>query len=506
MSGVAMIVVGGLGIVVTVLVVLWIILSRWRKVGPNEALIVSGRSYTYVDAEGRKMKRGFRIKKGGGTFIWPFVEKAEVLSLEIMTLDVKTPEVYTAQGVPVMVDGVAQIKVRGDEVAIATAAEQFLGKSLKEIAEIGHQTIEGHLRAILGTLSVEDIYRNREAFSQKVQEVAAADMANMGLQIVSFTLKDIKDQQGYLDALGKPRTAEVKRDAQIAEAEAIRDADIKKAQAARDAAIAQANAKQEGDTVKFQAQTKIAEAERDFQIKAAEYQAQVNLKKADADLAYELQKNIRGQDVKREEIKILEIEREAQIAVQDKEVIRKEKELEASVRKPAEAHRFSVEQEADARRYQIEAEAKGQAEARKAQGFAEAEVVKKRGEAEAEAQKAKGLAEAEIIAAKGTAEAEAMKKKAESWKMYGEAAIAQMVIDILPDLARAIAEPLSKTEKIVIVNTGGDSAGASKVTQDVANVIAQLPPILESLTGLNIQQIIEKIPGLKAEEKTKDKQ
>lgn len=506
MSGVAMIVIGGLGIVVTVLVVLWIIFSRWRKVGPNEALIISGRSYTYVDAEGRKMKRGFRIKKGGGTFIWPFVEKAEVLSLEIMTLDVKTPEVYTAQGVPVMVDGVAQIKVRGDEVAIATAAEQFLGKSLKEIAEIGHQTIEGHLRAILGTLTVEDIYRNREAFSQKVQEVAAADMANMGLQIVSFTLKDIKDQQGYLDALGKPRTAEVKRDAQIAEAEAIRDADIRKAQAARDAAIAQANAKQEGDTVKFQAQTKIAEAERDFQIKAAEYQAQVNLKKADADLAYELQKNIRGQDVKREEIKILEIEREAQIAVQEKEVIRKEKELEASVRKPAEAHRYSVEQEADAKRYQIEAEARGQAEARKAQGFAEAEVIKKRGEAEAEAQKAKGLAEADIIAAKGSAEAEAMKKKAESWKMYGEAAIAQMVIDILPELAKAIAEPLSKTEKIVIINTGGDGAGASKVTQDVANVIAQLPPILESLTGLNIQQIIEKIPGLKAEEKPKSSQ
>jgi len=500
MEAVVMVVLGGLGLVVVALVVLWIIFSRWRKVGPNEALIISGRTYSYLDAKGQKHARGFRIKKGGGTWIMPFIERAEVLSLELMTLDVKTPEVYTAQGVPVMVDGVAQIKVRGDDVAIATSAEQFLGKSTKEISEIGHQTIEGHLRAILGTLSVEDLYKNREVFSQKVQEVAAGDMANMGLQIVSFTLKDIKDNQGYLDALGKPRAAQIKRDAQIAEAEMQRDADIKKAEAARDAAIAQANAKQQGDTVRFQAQTKIAESERDFQMKTAEYQAQVNLKKADADLAYDLQKNIRAQDVKREEVKVIEIERNAQIAVQEKEVARREKELDAQVKKPAEAQRYQVEQEADAKKYQIEAEARGQGEARKAQGFADAEVVQRTGEAKAASEKAQGLAQADIIAAKGAAEAEAMQKKAASWRQYGEAAVVQMVVEALPGLARAISEPLSKTEKIIVINSGGESAGASKITADVTNVMAQLPPILESLTGVDFKKMVEKLPGMKSQD------
>src|SRR3989475_1734779 len=216
--------------------------SRYTKVGPNEVLVVSGRKHKFLEPDGTYAVRGFRIVKGGGTFVIPVVEKVDILSLELLTIDVNTPEVYTSKGVPVRVDGVAQIKVKGDDIAIATAAEQFLSKGTEEIKNIAMQTMEGHLRAILGTMTVEEIYQNRDAFASKVQEVAAGDMANMGLGIVSFTIRDIRDSQGYLDALGKPRIAQVKRDAQIAQAEADRDAMIKSSQAT-----------QAGQEAKFQA-------------------------------------------------------------------------------------------------------------------------------------------------------------------------------------------------------------------------------------------------------------
>src|SRR6266496_3655514 len=209
--------------------ILWMVLSRYTKVGPNQVLVVSGRQYKVADADGTSHTRGFRIVKGGGTFVFPIIEKVDILSLELLTIDVQTPEVYTSKGVPVKVDGVAQIKVKGDDISIATAAEQFLSKGTDDIKNIAMQTLEGHLRAILGTMTVEEIYQNRDAFASKVQEVAAGDMANMGLGIVSFTIRDIRDSQGYLEALGKPRIAQVKRDAVIAQAEADRDAKIRTA-------------------------------------------------------------------------------------------------------------------------------------------------------------------------------------------------------------------------------------------------------------------------------------
>ena len=208
--------------------------SRYTKVGPNQVLVISGRKHRIVDPDGATRDIGFRIVKGGGVFVWPVYEKVDLLSLELLTIDVQQEQdVYTSKGVPVRVDGVAQIKVKGDDVSIATAAEQFLSKDTDAIKNIAMQTLEGHLRAILGTMTVEDIYQNRDAFAQKVQEVAAGDMANMGLGIVSFTIRDIKDSQGYLDALGKPRIAQVKRDAQIAQAEADRDAMIKSSRPSR---------------------------------------------------------------------------------------------------------------------------------------------------------------------------------------------------------------------------------------------------------------------------------
>src|SRR5688572_7312550 len=487
LPGGAISIVAIVGILLMVFIGMAVVLSRYTKVGPNQVLVVSGRKHRYADPDGTDRLRGFRIVKGGGTFVYPVVEKVDILSLELLTIDVQTPEVHTSKGVPVKVDGVAQIKVKGDDISIATAAEQFLSKSVDEIKNIAMQTMEGHLRAILGTLTVEDIYQNRDAFAAKVQEVAAGDMANMGLGIVSFTIRDIRDTQGYLDALGKPRIAQVKRDAQIAQAEADRDAMIKSSQAT-----------QAGQEAKFQADTKIAEAQRDYQSNVAQYMATVNQKKAEADLAYDLQKFKTGQLVKAEEVQVQIIEKQKQIELQQQEILRKQRELEALVQKPADAERYKVETLANARKFQLETEAAGAASAAKAKGFASADVAKATGIAEAEANKARGLAEAAVIEAQGAATAEAMQAKAESFKQYNEAAVIELLVKVMPEIAARISEPLSKTEKMVIINSGnGVGGGASKLTGDVTTIMSQLPPILESLTGVKFEKLLEQVPSLK---------
>ncbi|MCE9581078.1 MAG: flotillin family protein [Planctomycetes bacterium] len=474
--------------------------SRYVKVGPNEALIISGRQRTMQTTQGAR-SIGFRIVKGGATFVWPVFEEAQRISLEMMTIDVKTPEIYTSTGVPVLVDGVAQIKVKSDESSIATAAEQFLSKTRAEMMEVALQTLEGHLRAIVGTLTVEDIYKNREKFAQEVQQVAATDLLLMGLEIISFTLRDIRDNQGYLEALGKPRIAQVRRDAVIAQQQAESEALQKSSVSMRD-----------GQNVKLSADAQVAESQRDLELKKADYNAAVNQKKAESDLAYDLQKYKTAQLVKEQEIKVQVVEKERQIELQEKEISRKERELEATIRKPADAEQYRIRAIADGTQYKLVTEAKGQAEAQKSMGFgvadaerakglAVAEVEKAKGLAAAEVERAKGMAEADVIRAKGEAEALAMTRKAAAWSQYNEAAVMQMLIEKLPEVVRAVAEPLGKTDKITIISTGGEGIGASRVTQDVINVVAQLPPLIQSLSGVDLKELIKKVPGLGGLEK-----
>lgn len=457
-----------------VLLLIGLAASRYRKVGPNEVLIVYGKRHGFRDAvSGETGTRGFRIVKGGGTIVWPVIETFETQSLELMTLDINTPAVYTRQGVPLMVEGVAQIKVKGDDTSIVTAAEQFLDKSQQQIAEIALHTLEGHLRAIIGTMDVEEIVTNWDSFAQRVQEVSAVDLANMGLQVVSFVIKYIRDDKGYLEAWGRPRIALVKRDASIAEAEAQRDATVRSAEA-----------HQLAETARLEADGRIAQSDRDYKMKIAEYNASVKQKEAESDLSYDLQKFKTQQLVRQEEVQVQVVEKQKQIQVQEQEILRREKELAATIEKPAQAERAKIQQLAEAEQYKLQAIANGQAEATRANGLAEAD-----------ASKAKGLAEAEVTQAKGTAEALAMAKKAEAWEMYNEAAILQIVVENLPALAKAVAEPLSKTEKIVVVGGGnGGSAGASKVTQDVVNVVAQLPPMIQALTGMDLEEVLKHIP------------
>jgi len=450
------------GIILVIILLVIVFAKRYRTVRADEAMIITG----------AMTRNGMKIVKAGGAFVFPIIQNAEILSLQVHTLEIKTPEVYTEQGVPVMADGVAQVKIKGDIESIATAAEQFLGKQEDELRSIATQTLEGHLRAILGQMTVEDLYKNREEFAKRVQEVAASDLNKMGLQIVSFTIKDVRDKNGYLEALGQPRIAQVKRDAEIAKAQALRDEQIAKAQEL-----------EEGKKAEFKAETNIAEAQKEMEVRKSEFKKEQDIRRAEADQAYKLQEARTLQEVKKEEMQIAVVEREKLIELEVKEIERREKELEATVRKQAEAERYAAEQLAEAERYKIEAMAKAQAEQ-----------VRLAGQANADKQRAEGAAEAEVIRMKGLAEAEAKDKIAEAMKKYGEAAIAEMIVTQFPDIARAIAEPLSRTEKIVVIDSGGgQSGGASKVTGYVTDILAKLPETVQSLTGVDLTKILARL-------------
>ncbi len=456
-----------LALVVVIFILISVFVGRYVKVGPDEALIVSGRKKRLPNGQ----VVGFRIVKGGATFVWPVLEKAKTISLRIMPLDVNS-SAYTSQGVQVNVDGVAQVKIDSTHEAIATAAEQFLSLKEEEIRRIATQTLEGHLRSIVGNLTVEEIMANRDAFAQKVQELAASDLANMGLRIISFTIREIADKNGYLESLGKAQIARVQRDAVIGQAEAKRDADIKSAEAM-----------QAGQTAKYLAETRVAEANRDKEMKISEYQASINEKKAEADLAYDKKKYVLQQEVEKEAMQVEIVKKQKEIELQEQEALRKEQELDAMIRKPAEAEKYRTELSAEADKVRKSKEAEAQSFTIKAEGAAKAEAIK-----------AAGLAEAEVIKAKGEAEAEALARKAEAYKQFNDAAIAQMVIEKLPEIAAAIAQPLAKTEKIVMI---GES-GASKITRDITGVMAQLPETIKGLTGIDLTNILKNYADPKA--------
>ncbi len=445
-----------------------------KLAGPNEALIRSG--------GGSQPK----VKVGGRMVSLPIFHKAQRLSLEVMTLLVNTAVVYTSEGVAVSVDGVAQVKVARSEDAIRTSAQQFLGKTADQIAQVALQTLEGNQRAVLGTMTVEQIYQDREAFAQRVREVAGPDMANMGLEIVSFTIRDIQDEQGYLEALGRRRIAEVKRDAEIGEAEATRDATIRRAAADRDAGIAQAEANRDREEARFAADTKIAESERNFAVEKAAFDQETNARRAEAELAYQLQEAKTRQEIREQELQVEVVERTKQIEIEEQEITRRERELDASVRRPAEAERYRLETVATGEKAQTVAGAE-----------ADSETIKLHGEGEAQAIRARGEAEAGAILARGLAEAEAMSTKAEAWKQYGQAAMIDKLLESLPEVAAAVSAPLAKTDRIVMIGGGnGGSIGASQLTGDVTKVVSQLPDIVESLTGIDILGTLKNLPGV----------
>ncbi|MGP7819166.1 SPFH domain-containing protein [Niallia sp. 01092] len=475
------------GVVVILLVALIsIFIAKYKTAGPDEALIVTG-SYlgsknVHVDEGGNRIK----IIRGGGSFILPVFQQSEPLSLLSSKLDVSTPEVYTEQGVPVMADGTAIIKVGGSIGEIATAAEQFLGKTKQDRENEAREVLEGHLRSILGSMTVEEIYKNRDKFSQEVQRVASQDLAKMGLMIVSFTIKDVRDKNGYLDSLGKPRIAQVKRDADIATAEADKETRIKKAEADKDAKKAE-----------LERATEIAEAEKENQMKIADYRREQDIAKARADQAYDLETARSKQEVTEQEMQIKIIERQKQIELEEKEILRREKQYDSEVKKKADADRYAMEQTAEANKRREIAEADANQYRIESQAKAEAEKVRVDGVAKAEAEKAKGETEAEIIRLKGLAEAEAKRKIAEAYEQYGQAAILDMVLEMLPEYAKQVASPLSNIDKITVVDTGSDSSngGANKVSGYATSLMSTMQESLKASAGIDVKELLENFSG-----------
>ncbi|GIP34046.1 flotillin family protein [Paenibacillus sp. J2TS4] len=470
------------GIIIAVIVILGLAFwARYKTVGPDQAMVVTGSflgsKNIQVDDSGRKLK----IVRGGGAFIWPVFQKAEFLSLLSHKLDVYTPEVYTEQGVPVMADGVAIIKIGGTIEDVATAAEQYMGKPIEALKGEAQEVLEGHLRAILGTMTVEEVYRNREKFAQQVQGVAAKDLMKMGLQIVSFTIKDLRDKHGYLEALGKPRIAAVKRDADIAEAEAIRDARIQKAKAS-----------EQGQRAELLRDTSIAEAEKERDLKVASYKREQDTAKAEADQAYHIQEAKSKQMAVEEQMKVELVRKNREIDLQEKEILVREKLYDAEVKKKADADRYAVIQaaeaemakkmrEADALQYRIEAEAKAVAEQKRVEGLAIAD-----------AERAKGSAEAEVVRLKGFAEAEAKEKLAEAFQKFGEAAVLDIIVKMLPDLAGKIAEPLGSIDKLTVVDTG-NGEGAARVSNYVTQLMATAPEMLKDVSGIDLNELVQQL-------------
>lgn len=468
-------------------------LSTYRKVGPNQVLVVSGRRGTYVDpATGEAHEKSFRIYHGGGTFVLPILHKVDVMSVELMTLEIRTPEFFTKFGVPIVVDAIAQIKVRSDEpAALATAAEMFLSKTAREMNEIAHQMMQGHLRAVISTLPFEEIHANPEAFAQNVQRLTAADLAHMGIEVVSFTIREVRDPSGYLQALGRPQLADVQKNASVGEANAARDAGIGRAHAEREASVTAAQARQASDLARIEAELAVAAAQADKDRRVHDLSSTVAEAKADSDLAYDVA-SVRAQ------MKVL-VERQK---MQELEVRSKELELAATIAKPAEAERRRVETIAEAERTRARILAEAEAESARLRGRAEADMIRERGAAEAERAQQLALAEAAGLRAKLEAEAEGMMRKAEAWQRYNSAALGQLWIEKLPEVAAAVAAPLAKIDRIVLVGQGGEGAGLDRITRGITDVIAQLPALAELASGVGVEQLLARATSPAREERS----
>jgi flotillin len=455
----APVVYGGLS-VLAVLLILGMLARMFRKAGPHEALIIFG-------------LRGTRIVKGGGTLIFPMIEQCRELSLELMSFDVAPQQsLYTKQGVAVTIEAVAQIKVKSDPESIRTGAEQFLTKRPEQREGLIRLVMEGHLRGIIGQLTVEQIVKEPEMVADRMRSTCADDMSKMGLEVISFTLKEVRDKNDYITNMGRPDIARIKRDAEVAAAEADRDIAIKRAEATRAAAVAKAQADQERVAAETASLAKQAEAERDLDIKKAAFVEATKKAQAQADKAYEIESNIKQQQVIAEAVRVQQVEREAQVKVQEAEIARRERELIATVLKQAEIERQRIETLANAERQRLMSEAEGRASAIRAQGEAEAEIIFKKGEAEAKA----------------------MNIKAEAFQEYNQAAVVDKLITGLPDVVRALSEPLSKVDKVTIVSTGnGDAAGAYKLTGDITKIAAQVPALFEALSGMQMSDLLSKV-------------
>lgn len=473
-----------LGIVISLILLISIVVSMWKKVPQDKAIVISGLRN--------------RVVKGAGTIIIPVLERYDMISLESMKLNVRTEKAITQQGVEIKAEAVAVIKVMSDDDSIRQAIEQFnTGKedtTIAKIKEIITDILDGKLREIISKMDVEEIVKDREAFSGKVADIASQGLTHMGLEIKAFTIIALSDSHGYLESLGKGQIAIVKRNAEIQEADAHRETQEKTAEARR-----------KGKEAELLADARIAEAEKTKEVDIQTYNKEKQSAKAQADLAYEIEKNKTQEEVIETEMAVKILTQTRQIEVHKQQALAEEQKLEVEVKKKADADKYKVEkeseaekykkiQEADAKKYQaqneadvVQYQAEKQAEATKIKAIAEAEATKQTGLAKAQATEAIGLAEAKVIKEKALAEVEGIKEKAKAYQEFGQSVIIEKLIATLPDIAREVASPLAKTEKIVMIDNGGSGkSGASKITSSITDIMAQMPEIVKSLTGVDL--------------------
>jgi flotillin len=413
----------------------------------------------------------------------PVLEQVAYLSLNVISIPLKIQRAYTKEGVPVTVEAVANVKIAGDDMSLRSAAERFLGMSVEQIKGVIFQTLEGHLRAILGTLTVEEINADRQAFAQKMTDEAALDLKKMGVNIDILTIQQISDEEGYLDALGKKRTAEVKRDAVIGEA-----------LAQRDAMIQSANADQEGRTKRYEADVTIAQSLRDKEAKQAEFNAAVQAKQAEAQQAGPLATAIAKQKVTEQETRIDQVRKTQEVLVQEQEALRKERELQATVVKPAEAERQAAILRAEGEKQATIIKAEATQKELEYEGAGEAAKIERVGRAEAAKVLAVGEAEAEVIKKKLLAEAEGLQKKSEAWKNFNEAAVLNMLVEKMPELAQAFATQLAGIDKINIIEMGNGGSGAGgigKVMGTVGGGMTAMLAMLKDQFGIDVARLAQ---------------
>ncbi len=460
----------GILLIVIVLVIFFFI--GYVKAPPDMAYIISG------------LRRKARFAIGKATIRVPFFERLDKLNLRLIPIDVKTSNaVPTADYININVDATVNVKISSEPDKLHLAAENFLNRPTEYIASVAREVLEGNVREIVGKMKLEEMVSDRQKFANLVKENAEPDLAAMGLDIISFNVQNFVDGNEVIENLGIDNIVKIKKAAAIARAESERD--IK---------VAQANADKESNDANVAAQTEIAKKQNELAIKKSELQMDADTKKAMADAAYEIQKEEQRKTIEITTANADIARQEREIELKQKEVSVKEQALEAEVKKQAEADKYAAQQKADANLYQRQKdaeakqfEAQRQAEARKAQ--AEAERYAK--EQEAAGIRAVGEAEAAAIAAKGLAEAEAMEKKAEAYAKYNKAAVAEMMIKVLPDIAAKVAEPLGQIDKITIIGGGeGSSNGVEQVAGNVPVVMAKVFESMKETTGIDLANII----------------
>ena len=456
---------------------------RYQKVPPDKALVVYGRRSTIQvrDAAGQTHARqvGYRFVQGGGTFVIPVLEHFAWLNLSTHTVEPEVTDVVTREGVPLTVEGVAQIKIKSDNVSIATAAEQLLGKNDSEITTIAQKTLEGHIRGVCATLTVEAINADRAALSSKIQEEAVPDFERLGLEITTFTIKDIKDKVNYLRALGEKRTAEVQRDAAIGKAQAEREAAIKVSEAKRDQEVASAKAieqdrligvtaaQKEGAVAKAAREAETAAALKERDVAKAKYDAEVEKARADKEMAFQLQNTIRSKELEAERVQVEIVRAEKEAELREKEIILSQKKQQAEVVVPALKRAEAVKADADGKAAEIRALAS----------------------AEAERINLLAQAEAQRVLAIGQAEAEAMRLKAEAYAKFGDAAKLDIMARIMPGMTESMAKSLQNTEKVIVI-TGGNGGMGNEIPHLVAQGVATIPTLVKGLTGQSVTDLV----------------